>query len=73
METTNGYLVGAANRGKAVKFLFGNAVTGDNHFGDGIVFEDFLYGIYCSKDGISIDLLARISKIIIDKAHRFQA
>ena len=72
LKSTNGYLVGAANRGKAFKFLFGNAVTGDNYFGDGIVFEDFLYGIYCSKDGISIDLLALVSKIIIDKTNGLQ-
>ena len=47
-------------------------VTGDNYFGDRIVFEDFLYGIDCSKDGIAIHLLALISKVIIDKADRAQ-
>ncbi len=43
-------------------------VTGDNHFRDGILFEDFLYGIDCPKNGITIHLFALISKIIIDKA-----
>jgi hypothetical protein len=55
-----------------INFLFGNVVTGDNHFRDGILFEDFLYGIDRSKHGITVDLLALVSKIIINETHRVQ-
>ena len=65
-------MVGATNHRKAIKFFLGNVVTGDNHFRDGILFEDFLYGIDGPKNGITIHLLTLISKIIIDKADRFQ-
>ena len=64
--------MGTTNHGEVIEFIFGNVVTGNNYLGDGILFEDFFYGIDCPEDGITIHLFALISKIIIDKAHRAQ-
>jgi hypothetical protein len=72
LKSTNGYLVGTTNQRKAIKFFFGNVVTGDNYFRDGVLLENALYGIDRSKYGITIHLLTLISKIIIDKADRPQ-
>ena len=70
LEAAEGNLVGAANRWETIDFFLGNVVTGDNHFRDWVLFEDFFYGIDCPKDGITIHLLTLISKVIIDKADR---
>lgn len=58
---------------EAIEFLFGNVVTGDNYFRDGVLLENALYGVDRPKDRITIHLLALISKIIIDKADRAQS
>jgi hypothetical protein len=73
LETTEGDLVGTTNHGEAIKFFFRNVVTGDNHFRDGILFEDSFYRINRPEYGITIHLFALISKIIIDKTNGFQA
>ena len=59
-----------ANHGEAIEFFFGNMVASNNHFRDGVLFEDFLYGIDRSKDRITNDLFPLVSKIIIDKTNR---
>jgi len=72
LEAAEGNLAGTTNCRKTIEFFFGNVVTRDNHFRNGVLFEDFLYGIDRSKDWITIHLLTLVSKIIIDKANRFQ-
>jgi len=64
--------MGTTNHREAIEFFFGNVVTGDNYFRDGVLFKNFIYGIDCSKDRITIHLFALISKIIIDKTNRAQ-
>jgi hypothetical protein len=58
--------------GEAIEFFFGNVVTGDNYFRDGVLLENALYGIDRSKYGITIHLFALVSKIIINETHRAQ-
>jgi hypothetical protein len=70
LEAAEGDLVGTTNQRKAIEFFFWNVVTGDNYFRDGVLLENALYGIDCSKDRISIDLLALMTKIIVYKTNR---
>ena len=67
LEAVEGNLVGGADLRESLKLFFWNMITGHNHFRDGVLLENVLYGIDCSKDGIAIHLLALVSKIIIDK------
>ena len=73
LKAPEGNLVGETDLRESLKFFFCNVITGDNHFRDGILLENVLYGIDCSKDRIAIHLLALVSKIIIDKANWAQS
>ena len=64
LKAPEGNLAGETDLRESLKFFFCNVTTGDNHFRDGILLENALYGIERPKDRIAIHLLALISKII---------
>ena len=68
LEAAEGNLVGETDLRESLKLFFWNVITGDNHFRDGVLLENVLYGIDCPKNRIAIHLLALVSKIVIDKA-----
>ena len=73
LEVAKGDLAGVTDLRESLKLVFWNVITGDNHFRDGVLLENVLYGIDCSKNRIAIHLLALVSKIIIDKADWLQS
>ena len=72
LEATQGDLVGVADPIKVFQFCLGKVVLGDDHFGDGILAENVFESIECSKDRIATDVLALVSFIVVDEAHRAQ-
>ena len=73
LKASEGNLVGGADLRESLKLFFWNMITGHNHFRDGVLLENVLYGINCPKNRIAIHLLALVSKIIIDKANGVQS
>ena len=70
LKAPEGNLVGETDLREMINLLFRNTLTGHNDLRDGLIFKDLFYGIERPKDRITVDLLALVSKIIIDKANR---